>query len=46
MKATTYAKWDETRAKVRLRLLEPATLLRAEGVVLLALSVLAYYSTG
>jgi hypothetical protein len=46
MKATTYAKWDETRAKARLRLLEPATLLRAEGVVLLALSVLLYRMNG
>src|SRR5829696_7828499 len=46
MKATTYAKGDETGTKAMLRLLGPATLLRAEGVVLLALSVLLYRMNG
>jgi len=39
MKATAYVKQDKIREPATLRFLEPATLLRAEGVALLALSV-------
>jgi hypothetical protein len=46
MEATTHVKQDKTGEPAGLRLLRPATLLRAEGVVLLALSVLLYWVNG
>ncbi len=46
MEAMNHVKQDETREPVGLRLLRPATLLRAEGVALLALSVLLYWVNG
>lgn len=46
MEAVTYLEQDETREPARLRFLRPATLLRVEGVALLALSVLLYQKNG
>ena len=46
MEATTHVQQDKTGEPAGLRLLRPATLLRAEGVALLALSVLLYWVNG
>ena len=46
MEAMTHVKQDETGEPAGLRLLGPATLLRAEGVALLALSVLLHWING
>jgi hypothetical protein len=46
MEAKTYVGPDETRESQVARLLRPAALLRAEGVALLALSVLLYWING
>ncbi len=46
METTAYVEQDETREPVGLRLLRPATLLRVEGVALLALGVLLYRANG
>ena len=46
METMAYGKQDETRKPAGLRFLRPATLLRAEGVALLALSVLLYWVNG
>jgi len=46
MEATTHVKQDKTGEPAVSRLLEPATLLRVEGVALLALSVLVYWVNG
>ncbi len=46
MEAMTHVKQDKTGEPVVVRLLGPATLLRAEGVALLALSVLLYWVNG
>jgi len=46
MEATTHVKQDKTGEPVVSRLLEPATLLRVEGIALLALSVLVYWVNG
>jgi hypothetical protein len=46
MEATTHVQQDKTGEPAGLRLLRPATLLRAEGVALLALSVMLYWVNG
>ena len=46
MEAMNHVKQDKTGGPAGLRLLRPATLLRAEGVALLALSVLLYWANG
>ena len=46
MEATTHVKQDKTGEPAGFRLLRPASLLRAEGVALLALSVLLYRVNG
>jgi hypothetical protein len=46
MEATTHIKQDKTGEPAVARLLGPATLLRAEGVALLALSVMLYWING
>ncbi len=46
METMAYVGQDETREPAGLRFLRPATLLRAEGVALLALSVLLYWVNG
>jgi hypothetical protein len=46
MEATTHVKQEKTGEPAVSRLLEPATLLRVEGVALLALSVLVYWVNG
>src|SRR4028119_903862 len=46
MKTMAYVKQDETGEPAVARSLGPATLLRAEGVALLALSVLLYWVNG
>ncbi len=46
MEAMTHLEQDETRGPAVARLLRPATLLRVEGVALLALSVLLYRVNG
>ena len=46
MEAMTHVKQDETGEPAGLRLLGPATLLRTEGIALLALSVLLYRANG
>jgi hypothetical protein len=46
MEVTTHVKQDKTGEPAELRLLGPATLLRVEGVALLALSVLLYWVNG
>jgi len=46
MEAMTHGKQDQTGEPAVVRLLRPATLLRVEGVALLALSVLLYWVNG
>jgi Domain of unknown function (DUF4260) len=46
MEAMTHVKQDQTGEPAVARLLRPATLLRVEGVALLALSVLLYWVNG
>ena len=46
MEAMTHVKQDETREPAVARLLQPSTLLRVEGVALLALSVMLYRVNG
>jgi hypothetical protein len=46
MEAITHGKQDQTGEPAVARLLRPATLLRVEGVALLALSVLLYWVNG
>jgi hypothetical protein len=46
MEATTHVQQDKTGEPAGLRLLRPATLLRAEGVALLALGVMLYWVNG
>ena len=46
MEAMTHVKQDQTGEPAVARLLRPATLLRTEGVALLALSVLLYWVNG
>jgi hypothetical protein len=46
MEAKTHIKQDKTGEPAVARLLGPATLLRAEGVALLALSVMLYWING
>ena len=46
MEATTHVKQEKTGEPAVSRLLEPATLLRVEGIALLALSVLVYWVNG
>ena len=46
MEAMTHRKQDQTVEPAVARLLRPATLLRVEGVALLALSVLLYWVNG
>jgi hypothetical protein len=46
MEAMTHVKQDKTGQPAGLRLLGPATLLRTEGLTLLALSVLLYWVNG
>ena len=46
MEAMTHVKQEKTGEPAGLRLLRPATLLRVEGIALLALSVLLYWANG
>ena len=46
MEAMTHVKLDKTGEPAGLRFLRPATLLRTEGIALLALSVLLYWVNG
>ena len=46
MEAMTHVKQEKTGEPAGLRLMRPATLLRVEGIALLALSVLLYWVNG